>query len=190
MQTKELAISTGSAIKANPIAMFKVFLFIVLALVVLVVVYKFLKGFGRVGDLLGDLGPSTEEEKRDVIGDPNYQSALKYLGDQQGIFDIVKAGYKTPSNYMLKKSIPDSLLNKAADQIWSAKVPGYIDETDVYNAIASLPSKAAISLMAGRFNYVNKDRLGFYPLNVFLSKYLKLKEMQTLTQIINKKPTL
>lgn len=190
MQTKQLAISTGTAIKTDPIGSMKAFLFIVLAFVILIVVYKFLKGFGRVGELLGEFGPSTEEEKREVISDPNYQNALKYLGDQQGIFDIVKAGYKKPSNYMLQKNIPDSLLNKAADQIWAAKVPGYIDETDIYNAIASLPSKAAISLMAGRFNYVYKDRIGFYPLNVFLSKYLKLKEMQTLTGIINKKPTL
>ncbi len=193
MNAGELTYKAGSGFKADPAGSTKALLFVFLAVLILVVLWKFLKGFGKATQLLSEFGPSTEAEKLEVISTPVYQEGVKWLDDRTGYVALGQAGYKgktITSDYLAKKKITNGTLLNAAEQVWDAKWPGYISETEVYNAIASLPSKTAISLMASVFNITYKDKLGFYPLNVFLGKYLKLKEMETLTALINKKPEL
>lgn len=188
MTGSNMAISAGTALKRDPIGSGKVVLFVALAILLLVVLWKVLKGFGKATELIGDLAPATESEKQDILTSKPYQEGVKALDEKNGIIAIVKAGYKNPSTYLAKKGISDELLSKAADQIWSAKMPFYMNATEVQSAISGLPSKAAIALMAGRFNYMYGNKWNGLPLAAFLTKYLSVKEMQTLTEIIYKKP--
>lgn len=179
----------NTAVQNNPAGAIKSLLFLLLAVLLLFVLIKFLKGFGKLSTLVGEFGPSTEAEKLETISQPTYQDALKWLGAFEGATAIGKKKL-TIDQYLASKKITWAFINKAADQIWAAKMPGYISETEVYNAIASMPSKAAISLMANSFNAKYAKLWNGMELNIFLSKYLKLPEMKTLTTLIDKKPTL
>lgn len=184
-------INKGTAgVKSDPIGSAKVLLFVLLGIVLLYALWKFAKGFGHVTELIGDIAPATESEKQEVLNSKPYQEGIKYLDEKTGITAIVKGGYKNPSTYLAKKGISDSLLNKAAEAIWDAKMPFYMNATEVQSAISSLPSKAAVGLMAGRFNLAYSSKWNGMPLMSFLTKYLSVPEMQTLTSIISKKPLL
>lgn len=180
---------TGRAFHADPAAATKTIFFIAFGILLIFVLFKFLRGFSRASELISDFGPATETEKQEIITKPSYQDNVKWLDETTGLTAIAKAGYKNASAYLLAKKMTNETLGKFAQQIWDAKMPFYISETEVDNAIAAMPTKAAVSLLAFNFNYRFKDKVGYYPFNVFLSKYLKLKEMETLTKIIDSKPT-
>lgn len=192
MRTNALQIATraNTSVQNNPVGALKSLLFMALAIILLVVLVKFLKGLRKTTELISEAGPSTESTKVETITKTSYQDALKWLDQTTGATAIGKSAYKTIDNYFAAKKLSWSAVNKAADAIWSAKQPGYISETEVYNAIASMPSKAAISLLALSFNSKYSKLWNGSPLNQFLSKYLKLSEMNTLTTIIDKKPEL
>lgn len=190
MKTTALVHSAAGSVKRDPVGALKLLLFAALALLILVVLWKFLKGISSVSDAVGD-SFSTESEKQEVISSPAYQDGIKWLGDRVGIESVIRSKKFTNLDaYLVAIKTPPAALSSAAEKIWKSKVPGYISETEVYNAIAGLPTRAAVSLMAGYFNQIYKDSFGFYPLDVFLGKYLKLSEMQTLTTLINKKPAI
>lgn len=189
-QAYTIAKNTGSAVRTDPAGSVKVLLFLLLGVLLIFVVFKFLKGFSKATELISDFGPSTESEKQEVISNPIYTDNLKWLTQQAGPIEIGKTKkYKDTSEYLIKSNSSWDAVNKAADQIWKAKMPLYISETEVYNAISSLPTKAAISLMALSFNHKYSKAFGGMDLNIFLSKYLKLSEMDTLTKLISKKKT-
>lgn len=182
--------NTGSNIKADPTGAVKVIFVILLAVILIYAVFKFLKGLGKATELMGEFGPSTEGEKRETIEKSSYQDNLKWLTPFSGATAIGQTKkYKNVSDYLQYKGSSWDAVNKAADAIWKAKFPGYISETEVYNAVASLPTKAAISLMAMSFNQKYAKLWNGSELSIWLSKYLKLPEMETLTEIISKKPT-
>lgn len=179
---------------SNPMTVIKVFLYLALAILILFVLVKVLKGVGKFSNLLGEFGPKTEKEKLDIVRDPNYSQNLKWLDDKTGIDAIVKSKkYKkgeAVSDYMLKKGITWSQLSDAAESIYKAKVGPYTNSTEVYNAISSLPSKAAISLLAFIFKKTYEKRIGGAPLSGFLSNALGIDKMQALTSLIGEKPNL
>lgn len=182
--------SLASGALANPIAVIKgVFLFAVIILVVFIL-WKFIKGINAVSNKIAELGPMSEAEKREIVMSPDYEAGLKWLDDRIGIETIVRKGrFKKVSDYLVKKNITSSIIAKAAESIYGAINGGADDEAAVYTAIASLPSKAAVSLMAQAFNTVYKKYTNA-ALSTFLSEDLDLTEMQTITNLINKKPEL
>lgn len=190
MQANQIAIRAGAAVHKDPEGSLKAVFVILLIIAAFVIFYKLLRGFGKVTDIIADAGPSTEAEKLESISAPVYQEGIKWLGDRIGIEAIIRGGFKNIDTYFAAKKFPWASLLGAAEKIWNAKMPGYISETEIYNAIAGLPSRAAVSIMAGVFNQVYKKSAGFYPLETFLGKYLKLSELNTLTALISKKPAL
>jgi len=183
-------LKANQAVQKNPVAAAKSLIFILLAIVLIFAVFLFLKKLKKGSDLISELGPSTESEKLDAVTKTSYSDALKWLDQTTGAVAIGKSSYKTIDSYLSARKITWSVINKAADAIWNAKLPAYISETEVYNAFASMPSKAAISLMALSFNAKYGKLWNGGPLNVWLPKYFKLAEMKTLTSIIDKKPEL
>lgn len=185
---------------SNPDKTFNViksFLFIAIAFILLYALYMFFKGFQKVTDFTGEIGTdilgTTNEEKAQVISDTSYQDAIKWLDPKNGFIALAKSPkYKnvSTSNYLLSKGIDGETLTKKANQIWDAKVPFYIDQQVVYNAFTTLPSKAAISLMANRFNYFYEKKYNGAALAKWLPQYFKLTEMKALAKIINSKPEL
>ena len=123
------------------------------------------------------------------MSNPVYADNLKWLSPFVGAQAFAKAGYKNVDQYLAAKKITWDAVSKAADQIWKAKIPGYISETEVYNAINTMPTKAAVSLLADNFNAKYSKLWNGGELNIWLSKYLKVPEMETLTKLISKKPT-
>lgn len=190
MQTSQITMRAGAAVHSDPVGSLKAVFVVLLIIVAFVVFYKLLKGFTKVTDIIGEAGPSTEAEKQETISAVPYQEGIKWLGDRIGVETIIRGKFKNIDAYLAVKKIPRASLLGAAEKIWAAKFPGYISETEVYNSVAGLPSRAAVSLMAGVFNQVYAKSLGFYPLETFLGKYLKLSEMKTLTSLIDKKPIL
>lgn len=190
MNAGALTLSAGKSVKQDPAGALKVLFFLALAILVIYVLYKFLKGIGKAGELISEFGPSTEAEKLETIGNPDYQEGIKWLGDRIGIETLVKKGFtkNAVSVYLNKIGFPFEHLTKAAETIWAAKWPGYISETEVDNAIASLPSRVTVSLMAMEFNRLYAAKWNGSDLATFLGKYLKLSEMNTLTSLIVKKP--
>ncbi len=164
--------------------------FIILGLVVVFVLWKFLSGIKRVTDVIADEAPISESAKLEIITKPTYADNIRYLEPTTGITAIVKGGYKTVSAYEKQKGISAGLLGDAAEAIYNAKWPGYISSSEVYNAIASMPSKAAVSLLAFTFNNRYASKFSTGNLSVFLGKYLKVPEMENVTKIINEKPVL
>lgn len=202
MQSDELSVisaaaaqnsSGGSAMsKVNPIAVIKGVLILAVIILVAVLLWKFIKGINKVSDKLGEMGPMSEAEKREIVLSPEYQDGLKWLDDRVGIETIVRKGkFKTVSAYLAKKSYGNAMLAKAAEQIYTA-IDGGIseDEPAVYTAIASMPTKVMVSLMAGYFNQTYTKYSGGKRLGAYLSAFMDLPELQTVVEIINKKPEL
>lgn len=180
----------GSAAVANPIMAVKAIFLVAVIILVIFLLFKFIKGISSITGKLGELGPMSEQEKKDIVLSPEYQAGLKWLDSRIGIETIVRKGkFKKVSDYLIKKGISNELVAKAAESIYNAIKGGADDEAAVYTAIASLPSKAAISLMAQVFDTVYKKYTNA-SLSTFLSEDLDLTEMQTITEIINKKPEL
>jgi len=190
-----MTYKAGTAFKADPAGSIKALFFLLIGLLLIFALYKFVKGLSKGAELLGELAPSTEAEKLEVISNPVYQSGIKWLDDKIGIETIVRKGgprYKVNgvSTYLGDKKLAWSSLGAAAKEIWDAKIPGYIDQTIIYNTVSKLPSRAAVSLMAMEFNRLYKDKWNGGTLNAFLSKYLDMDELKNLTTIISKKPEL
>lgn len=185
----ELAGNTASSVKTDPIGAVKVIFVLLLVVVLIYVAYKFMSGLGRVGDLVAEVGPSTEPERKATIEKTSYSDSLKWLGDTIGAITIGKTKkYKNATDYLSKKNLTWETVDSAADAIWKAKIPAYIDDVAVYNAFSAMPTKAAISLMALSFDTKYGKLWNGGKLAVWLPKYLKLTEMDTLTDIIDKKP--
>ena len=179
---------TSGIVRQDPAAAMKVIFVILLTILLIYAVFKFLKGFGKAAELLSDFGPSTESEKREVINKPAYQDNIKWLNGNIGAVTMAKTKkYKGVDDYLFKHGSSWDVVSKAAEAIWKAKFPGYISETEVYNAIASMPTKTAISFLAANFNAKYAKLWNGAELQVWLPKYLKLPEMETLTDIISKK---
>jgi hypothetical protein len=205
----------GSEVKAFTAA--KTIFVIALLLVGLFIVYKIYKGFSSVADGIAGMGGTSEADKTEIFGSSNFSDAQAWLDPTYGITQIAKSNFKLASNYQKAKSITDTMLNGAAEAIFEAKTGPYLNATEVQSAIASLPTKAAVSLMALRFNtiygkYLNFSKTGAVialavpmaapalialqqkgtavTLKTFLTQHFDVKEMQTLNTIINKKPNL
>lgn len=194
-QTPSKSSTAFSAVgNANPVIVIKAMLYFALAILILFVLVKVFKGIGKISNLFGEFGPKTEKEKLDIVRDPNYSANLKWLDDKIGIYVIVKSGKyqkgNTVNDYMQKKNLTWSQLDDAAEAIYNAKVGLYTNSTEVYNAISSLPTKAAVSLMALQFKKTFEKRIGGAPLSGFLSNALGIDKMQALTSLIGEKPTL
>lgn len=185
----QLAIRTGAAVKADPVGSFKALAFFAVAILFLYIVFRVIKGVSSIGDAIGSIGGTSEQDKTDILSNPDYSKAQIWLDPLTGITAIAKSKYKKPSDYQKQKNIGDTLLNNTATEIYEAKTIGYVDSTEVQNAIASLPTKAAISLMAGRFNAVY-GKYASGSLKGYISDHLNVKEIDTLNKIINKKPDL
>ncbi len=193
MNAAQLTHSTGTAIKQDPAGSAKAFFYILIMLLLVFLAYKFLKGIGKTADLIGDLVPTSEKEKIEIISNPVYQQGIKWLDPRIGIETIVrKGGFKTNgvTAYLATKKYAFESLSKAAEDIWNAKLPFYIDQTVIYNTFSSLPSRAAVSLMAMRFNDLYEKKWNGMSLSAFLSKYLKMNELENVTRIIMSKPEL
>lgn len=189
-QIAAISRNTAVGVKQDPAGAMKVLLFVLLGFLLIFALWKFLKGFGKATELIGEFGPSTESEKREVIENPTYQDNIKWLNGLLGAQAIGQTKkYKNTDLYLAAHNSSWDVVNKAADAIWKAKFPGYISETEVYNAVASMPTKAAVSLLAASFNAKYSKLWNGAELQVWLPKYLKLPEMKTLTEIISKKPT-
>jgi hypothetical protein len=188
MQTKQIAANTGSSIAADPIASVKALFFILIAILIIYVMYRVIKGVSSIGDAIGSIGGTSEQDKQEIFSNNDFSQAQAYLDPTVGITDLIRAKYKNASEYQLKKRITDTLLNGAAEQIFESKTGPYANTAEIQSAIASLPSRASVSLMALRFNTV----YGKYAdnLKTFINKHLNVKEVQTLNNIILKKPTL
>ncbi|TAJ75200.1 MAG: hypothetical protein EPO42_14185 [Gallionellaceae bacterium] len=187
------ASGAGSAAVANPIMAVKVIFLVAVIILVIFLLWKFMKGISSITGKLGELGPMSEEEKKAIVLSPEYQAGLKWLDDRIGIETVVRKGkFKKVSDYLTKKGVSASVLASSAEQIYKAVSGGVSeDEPAIYTAIASLPTKATVSLMAQVFNTVYAAKYtGGKRLAAYLSAYLDLTEMQTLTEIINKKPEL
>jgi hypothetical protein len=189
MQPNQLAISTGSAIKSDPIGAFKALAFFAVAILFLYIIFKVIRGVSSISDSIGSIGGTSEADKEQILGNSNYSNAQTWLDQITGITVIARSKYKLPSTYQKQKNISDSLLNNTAKEIFDAKTGPFTDDTEVQNAFASLPTKAAISLMAGRFDAVYGKSVGG-TLKGFINKNLDVKEINTLNNIINKKPEL
>lgn len=188
MQTKQIAVQTGSAFKSDPIGSIKALFFILLGIVLIYVMYRFIRGISGIGDAIGSIGGTSEEDKAEILGGNDFSKAQAYLDPTAGIQDLVKAGYKKASDYQVQKRVTDTMLNGAAEQIYESKTGPYANTAEIQTAIASLPSRAAVSLMALRFNTVYGKYAG--TLKTFIGKHLNVKEVQTLNNIILKKPTI
>jgi len=189
MQT-QLAIRTTSAVKSDPVGSFKALAFFAVAILFLYIVFRVIKGVSSIGDAIGDIGGTSEEDKTAILSNSDYSKAQVWLDPVTGITVIAKSKYKKPSDYQKQRNISDTLLNNTAQEIYEAKtLVGYVDSTEVQNAIASLPTKAAISLMALRFNTVY-GKYASGSLKGYISEHLNVKEIDTLNKIINKKPEL
>lgn len=190
MKANAVAIKTAGVVKSDPVGSLKAFLFLVVVLVVIFIVFKLVKGISTAADAVGDL-VTTDAERAEVMSDSGYQDALTWLGDQRGMVAIAKKFGKkgTIDGYLKSINYPRSQFGIVAGQIADARlaIGFYLNGTEVMQAIASLPTKTTISLMAGVFNQVYGNRTGYYPLNTFLGKYLSVSEMQTLAKIINSK---
>lgn len=181
--------NTGRVVRQDPAAAMKVIFVILLTILLIYAVFKFLKGFGKATELLSDFGPSTETEKREVIAKPSYQEGIKWLNGNLGAVTMgATKKYKNVDDYLYKHGSSWDVVSKAAEAIWKAKFPGYISETEVYNAIASMPTRTAVSFLAANFNAKYSKLWNGAELQVWLPKYLKLPEMETLTELISKKP--
>ena len=185
MQTNMMAARAGAALHNNPLAIVKIFFYVAIIIVIIFLVYRLIKGLSGMFD---SIGGTSEEDKQDILTSKSYQDAQNWFDPVYGITRIVKAGYKKPSDYQLKKNITDSMLNRTAEQVFDAKTGPYANTAEVQSAIAGLPTRAAISLMALRYNYIYGPRS--YPLKTFISKHLSVTEVDTLSKIIAKKPEL
>lgn len=188
MDSKQLAISAGSAVHRDPVAATKTVIFIALMILGLFIVWKLIKGFSSFTESLSNLGGTSEQDKADILGSEDFSKAQNWLDPSFGITAIIKGKYKSAADYLIKKGFSDSMLNKTAEQIYDAKTGAYVNSAEVQSAVASMPTKAAISLMALRFNTVYGSYVG--TLKTFIGKHLTVKEVSTLNSIINKKPDL
>lgn len=175
-------------VSTNPVQNAQGFVFILFAIILLFVVYKFLKGFSKATDFIGDAAGTTIEEKKDIISNANYGDALKWLQGDAWITQFAKSKIYKIEPYLNSKNITTNQVQNSAVAIWDAKVPFYMDAGAVLTAVASMPTKVSISLLAYYFNGFYAKRWNGFSLLAFLSKYLNTKEMQALTEVINKKP--
>lgn len=186
MQIKSMA---SNASTGNMVAIFKILVFIVAGILFLFIAYKLFKGISGVTDFIGNIGGTSEEDKAEILGSSSYSNAQVWLDQTTGIQAILKK-YKSVAAYQQARNISDTLLNKTAEEIHDAKKIGalnfFVNSTEVQNAIASLPTKAAVSLMALRFNTVYSKYDG--TLKGFVNQHLNVREIDTLNKIINKKP--
>jgi hypothetical protein len=196
MTGAELTYKASSGFKQDPAGSIKALFFLLLGLVLLVVVFKFLKGFGKATELIGEkanvLG-TTEEEKRDIVTDPKYQDALRWLESSTFIVPVGRkfAGKSKPADlYLASRKLSLESLAAVAKKLYLTLMQPVLDEGDVYNAIAGLPSKASVSFMAMVYDQLYNKGLTPYSLADMMSKRLTTKEMETVTMIINKKPEL
>lgn len=169
------ASGAGSAAVANPIMAVKVIFLVAVIILVIFLLWKFMKGISSITGKLGELGPMSEEEKKAIVLSPEYQAGLKWLDDRIGIETVVRKGkFKKVSDYLTKKGVSASVLASSAEQIYKAVSGGVSeDEPAIYTAIASLPTKATVSLMAQVFNTVYAAKYtGGKRLAAYLSAYL------------------
>jgi hypothetical protein len=138
---------------------------------------------------LGSIGGTSEADKTEILGSNDFAAAQKWLDPTLGIQAIPKAKYKNVTEYQKKRGVTDSMLNRTAEQIYEAKTGAYANSTEIQSAIASLPSKVAVSLMALRFNTVY-GKYANGSLKAYIGNHLNVKEVETLNKIINKKPEL
>ena len=189
MQTNQVAIRAGSAIKSDPVGAFKAFAFFAIAIIAIYLVYKVIRGISSVSDSISNIGGTSEEDKTQILASDEYAAAQKWLDPGTGIGAIAKSKYKSASNYQIQKNVSDSLLNRTAEQVFEAKTGPYANSAEIQGAIAGLPSKAAVSLMALRFQVVYGKRANG-SLKAFIANHLNVREIQTLNKVINKKPEL
>lgn len=191
MSAQTMTQNAAGSFKRDPSGAIKALFFLILGILLIFVAIKFFKGIGKVTDLIGDFGPTSEAEKLEIIEKPTYQDGISWLDPLKGFSAIASKYPKNGvSTYLGLKKFPFEGLAKAATDIWDAKLPGYIDQTVIYNVISSLPSKAIVSLVAWRFNDLYSAKWNGMSLSAFLSKYLKMSELENLTQLISKKPIL
>lgn len=187
-------VKAGVAVHRDPVAAGKTLLFLLLAIVLIYLVWKFVKGVSKTTDFIGDAMGSTEEERRDIVLSPVYQDGIKWLDPSIALKTLIDNKYKDVTQYFAQKKLTIPMLQGVADQIYKARFSGAnligIDSLAVYNAFASLPSKVAVSFMAYEWKQTWEKTVLKLSLAAFLSKFMSAKQMETLTELIHKKPLL